>query len=581
MTINPHDKLRVGAGPSRSIKEIVKNNPEGLVAKAYRFAEQAHAKQRRESGEPYFNHPLAAAEILNQWRLDETTVAAGLLHDTIEDTGITTDDVQREFGHDIAFLVDGVTKLGMIKYHGTQGKVENLRKMILALSKDLRVIFIKLADRLHNMKTLAALPHAKQKRIALETDEIYAAIAYRLGMQNLSGELRDLAFPYLYPREYEWLQKTVAEKYEERMEYLKNIKPAVETMLKENDLLPATIDFRAKRYSSLYRKLVEHEMELEKVYDLVAMRIIVDTVAECYAVLGIIHHAWPPLPGRIKDYIAMPKPNGYRSLHTTVIGPEEKIIEFQIRTKEMHEDNEYGIAAHWLYEQSRRGEKTPQKHLSEELKWVEQLKNWQEKYESYAEEPEEFLQAMKIDFFKRRIFAITPRGDVIDLPAEATPVDFAYQIHSEIGDSCVGAKVNNQLVALDYKLKSGDLVEILTQKNKKPSEGWLQFVKTSIARDHIKAVLRDKNKLMKETRLPAKTELKLTAEDRVGLIKDVSSAISRSHMNIVNFETKRQPGNRFHVNRVEIMTTDRQKIEKLILKLKQIKGVKEISYKLI
>jgi len=570
-----------------TVKEIVKNNPAGLIAKAYCFAEKAHVKQKRGSGEPYINHPLATAETLNQWHLDETTIAAGLLHDTVEDTGITIDDVRREFGDDIAFLVDGVTKLGLIKYRDAQGKIENLRKMILALSRDLRVVFIKLADRLHNMKTLAALPPVKQKRIALETDEIYAAIAYRLGMQNLSGELRDLAFPYVHPRESEWLHKTVEEKYEERLRYLEKIKPAVETILKENNLAPVVINFRAKRYSSLYRKLLQRGMEIEKIYDLVAMRIIVNTVSECYAVLGVIHHAWPPLPGRIKDYIAMPKPNGYRSLHTTVIGPEEKIVEFQIRTKEMHEEDENGIAAHWLYQQYKGGEKIPQKHLSEELKWVEQLKNWfsatlaNRGEEKHAENPEEFLQAMKIDFFKRRIFVITPRGDVIDLPADATPVDFAYQIHSDIGDSCVGAKVNNLLVPLDTELRSGDLVEILTQRNKKPSEDWLKFVKTAIARDHIKAALRGGHKFAREARAPSKTELKIVVDNRVGLIKDISSVIARSHMNILNINSQNPAGSRFPSVKIEITTTDRQKTEKVILKLKQVKGVKEISHKLV
>ncbi len=570
-----------------TIKEIIKTYPDGVIAKAYKFAEKAHAKQKRESGELYLTHPLATAETLNQWHLDETTIAAGLLHDTVEDTGITIDDVRREFGPDIAFLVDGVTKLGLIKYRGVESKIENLRKMILALSKDLRVVFIKLADRLHNMKTLAALPPIKQKRIALETDEIYAPLAYRLGMQNLSGELRDLAFPYIHPRESEWLHKTVEEKYEKRLEYLKKIKPAVEAILKENNLTPISIDFRAKRYASLYHKLLERDMEIENVYDLVAMRIIVSNVSECYAALGAIHHAWPPLPGRIKDYIAMPKPNGYRSLHTTVIGPEEKIIEFQIRTKEMHEENENGIAAHWLYEQSRRGEKIPQKHLSEELRWVEQLKNWlsaaitNRSEEKRAEDPEEFLRAMKVDFFKKRIFVITPRGDVIDLPADATPVDFAYQIHSEIGNSCAGAKVNNQLVPLNHKLKSGDLVQIMTQKNKKPSEDWLKFVKTSMAREHIRASLRAKNILGKRSRLPTRTELRIVADDRVGLIKDFSTTIARSHVNISDFNTQNIAGGRFSVSKIECVIVNKQKIEKLIFKLKQIKGVREISYKLI
>src|SRR6266481_5613394 len=467
------------------IKDILKNDPRGLVARAYGFSELAHKDQKRKSGEAYFMHPLAAAEILHAWHLDDTTIAAGLLHDTVEDTGASLDQIRKEFGEDVAFLVDGVTKLGHIKYRGAAMKVENLRKMVLALSKDLRVVFIKLADRLHNMRTLDALPPAKQKRIALETDEIYAPLAYRLGMQNLAGELHDLAFPYLYPEEDRWLKKSVEEQYEKRLAYLEQIKPELERILKAHEVTPRTIDFRAKRYSSLYHKLLSHEMNIEKIHDLVAMRVILDTVPECYAALGAIHQAWPPLPGRIKDYIAMPKPNSYRSLHTTVIGPGEKVIAIQIRTKEMHDANEHGIAAHWLYDQKKTGGETAPKNIARELQWVEQLKNWQETYRGAETNPEEFLQAMKIDFFKDRIFAITPRGDVIDLPKDATPIDFGYHIHSVIGDTAVGAKVNHQIVPLDHKLSSGDLVEIVTQKNKKPSEDWLIFVKTAAAREHI------------------------------------------------------------------------------------------------
>jgi GTP diphosphokinase / guanosine-3',5'-bis(diphosphate) 3'-diphosphatase len=564
------------------IKEIVKNNPAGLIARAFLFSEKAHAAQKRKSGDPYFTHVAATANILSLWHLDDATIAAGLLHDTVEDTEITLEVLKKEFGEEVAFLVDGVTKLGRIKYRGAEGKVENLRKMILALSQDLRVVFIKLADRLHNMRTLNALPPAKQKRIALETDEIYAPLAYRLGMQNLAGELQDLAFPYLFPREYRWLRETTKEQYEERVGYIEKMKPELEMLLKEHGINPVNVDFRAKRYGSLYKKLLRHGMDLGNIYDLVAMRIIVETIPECYAALGIIHEKWPPLPGRIKDYIAMPKPNNYRSLHTTIIGPGEKIVEFQIRTKEMHDENEYGVAAHWLYEQKKRGEETPSaKKITEEVRWVQQLKNWIERYRGEKSNPEEFLDSMKIDFFRDRIFVITPKGDVIDLPAEATPVDFAYHIHSAVGDTCVGAKVNNQLVPLNHKLSSGDLVEIITQKNKKPSESWLAFVTTSLARDHIKAALRVKNTLARGARLPTKAELRIAVEDRVGLIKDISVVIARSHVNILNFEVKNQPGSRFHMNRIGVGTTDKQKIEKLLLKIKNVNGVKEVGYKLI
>jgi len=564
-----------------TVKELAKSQPQSPIGMAYAFAEKAHSRQKRESGEPYFNHVLATAEILQTWRLDEPTIVAGLLHDAVEDAGIPLETIRKEFGEEAVFLVDGVTKLGRIKYRGAKSKLENMRKMVLALSQDLRVVFIKLADRLHNMQTLSALPPQKQKRIALETEEIYAPLAYRLGMQNLAGELYDLAFPYLFPKEERWLEEIALEHYESRKKYLEKIKPLIEETLKKNGIEPVVIDFRAKRRSSLYRKLLRHNLDMEKIYDLVAARIIVETIPECYGALGLIHEKWPPLPGRIKDYIAMPKPNGYRSLHTTVIGPENKIIEFQIRTRAMHDENEYGIAAHWLYEQKRSGEdKISPKKLTAEISWVQQLKNWLEKYRLQDEKPDEFLQAMKIDFFKDRIFVITPRGDVIDLPAGATPVDFAYHIHSEVGNSCVGAKVNGTLVPLNHELRSGDVVEIILQKNKKPTGDWLKFVKTAVARDHIKTALREKGGFAKIAKAPTKAELKIVMEDRVGLIKDISSIIARSHIKIINFHTQNSPGSKFPIDKVEIATADKQKIEKLIVKIKSIKGVREVSYKL-
>ncbi len=472
-----------------TLKEIIKAHPDGVVARAYAFSENAHRGQKRKTGEPYFNHVAATGEILASWNLDETTIAAGLLHDTVEDTTVTREDIVKHFGEDIAFIVDGVTKIGKVKYRGEDNRAENMRKLILALSHDLRVIFVKLADRLHNMRTLAALPAIKQKRIALETDEIYAPLAYRLGMQNISGELQDLAFPYLHAKEYEWLKKTAGARYDERLKYLEKLKPEVEKLLTENNIIPESIDFRAKRYASLYKKLLKHGMDLEKIYDLVAMRVIVASMPTCYAALGIIHEKWPPLPSRIKDYIALPKANGYRSLHTTVIGPGGKIIEFQIRTPEMHETNETGVAAHWLYKQGTSGAEN-----TKDLAWINQLRAWQERAVGDGANADDFLEAMKVEFFRDRIFAITPKGAVVDLPADATPVDFAYHIHSDLGDSTTGARVNGALVALDYKLQSGDMVEILTQKGKHPSESWLAFVKTSAARDHIRASIRAKRR---------------------------------------------------------------------------------------
>ncbi|MGC8775787.1 MAG: bifunctional (p)ppGpp synthetase/guanosine-3',5'-bis(diphosphate) 3'-pyrophosphohydrolase [Minisyncoccia bacterium] len=561
-----------------TIKELIKLNPKGIVAQAYQFALSAHQGQKRKSGEPYFNHCLAVADILLSWNMDEETIAAGLLHDTIEDSKTSLDQLKKIFGENVAFLVEGVSKLGKVKYRGVEQKAENMRKFIFSLSQDLRVIFIKLADRLHNMRTLNFLPKEKQKRIALETDEIYAPIAYRIGMHNLSGELQDLAFPYIYPEEYKWLIKNVGDQYEARTKYLKKISPILKAALIKNNIKVLNLDFRAKRWSSLYKKLLKYDMDIEKIYDLVALRIIVPEVSDCYAALGVVHDLWPPLPGRIKDYIAMPKPNGYRSLHTTVFGPEDKKIEIQIRTEQMHEENEFGIAAHWIYKHQKYGSKINLKNLKSELEWIKKINTWQKEKEDLNIDSDDFLKYLKIDFFKDRIFVLTPKGDVLDLPEGSTPIDFAYHIHSEVGNSCIGAKVNDKIVPLDYKLKSGDVVEILTQKNKKPSEDWLKFVRTSIARDHIKSALKQKSQFKK---LPTKTEIKIVVLDRIGLIKDISSIIARSHFKILSFHTEKTYSQAYQINRIEIDSTNKEKIEKLILKLKTIKDIKEISYKII
>ena len=564
-----------------TVKELAKKEPNGLIGRAFAFSVDAHKAQSRRSGEPYFNHALATAEILRAWHLDDDTVAAGLLHDTVEDTGVPLATIEKQFGADVAFLVDGVTKLGHIKYRGEEHKVENLRKMILALAHDLRVVFIKLADRMHNMQTLGHLPPAKQKRVALETDEIYAPLAYRLGMHDVSGELQDLAFPYLHPQEYAWLVKTSKEQYAERERYLENIKPMVKKLLEEHDIKPIDIEIRAKRYSSLYKKLLRRSMDIGRVYDLVAMRVVVETVPECYAALGVIHEQWTPVPLRIKDYIAMQKPNGYRSLHTTVIGPDDKTIEFQIRTKAMHDENEYGVAAHWLYDRKRRGEAVSGKKLAREIEWVQQLKHWQEHFLGKEETPESFMEAVKVNFFTDRIFAVTPHGDVIDLPQGSTPIDFAYHVHSAIGDGAAGAKVNGTIVPLDRLLKSGDVVEILIHKGKKPSSDWLRFVKTSVARDHIKLALRGKNRFVRVLTSSVHIELKIAVELRIGLIEDISGVIARTHTSIANFHTESSKGARFVAYKIELATIDKQKIAKLILKLKKVKGVREVSYKII
>ncbi len=552
-----------------------------VVDHAYKFAEAAHKGQRRRTGEPYFNHSIATAERLAAWGLDETTIAAGLLHDVVEDTKATPAEIQKEFGDDIAHLVDGITKLGTVKYRGDKTQADNLRKLILAMAEDLRVILIKLADRLHNMQTLAPLPQEKRERVALETMEIYAPLAYRLGMQGLAGELQDLAFPYAYPDEYKWIIDNVKERYEARVEYLRMLKPVVEQALRDNGVEFLAIDFRAKRYASLYKKLLRNDMDLEKIHDLVAFRIIVKDIESCYGTLGVIHNLWPPLPGKIKDYIATPKPNGYRSLHTTVFGPANKIVEFQIRTEEMHREAETGIAASWAYEDSKltkayRRRRAP-KANPKEAAWVEQLRSWQRGFA----DPEEFIDAFKIDFLRDSIFALTPKGEVVDLPIGATPVDFAYHIHSDIGNQCVGAKVNGKIVPLDHKLESSDVVEIITQKSKRPSGSWLDFVVTSNAKAHIRNALKKGGKSRFFNRPEQKIEIKLTVENRPDILSGVSNIISRSHVNIVSLSSAPRERDSYHTIKALCGTDDKDKILKIILKLKTLKGVKEIDYRFV
>lgn len=560
---------------NRKLEDLIKEN--GKIKKAYDLALNLHKGQKRKNGEPYFNHVTATAQTIINWGLDETSVVAALLHDVAEDTDYTIENIRKEFGDEVAFLVDGVTKLGKIKYRGVERQVENLRKMMLALSQDLRVIIIKLADRLHNMKTLSALPPQKQKRIALETSEIYAPLAYRLGMQWISGELEDLAFPYIYPKEYLWLNENVKEKYEEREAYAEKAKPILKKVLENAGIEVLKIDYRAKRYSSLYKKLLREDMNIDKIYDLIALRIVLKNIEDCYAALGIIHNNWPPLPNKIKDYIALPKPNGYRSLHTTVFFVDNKVTEIQIRTQEMHEEAETGIAAHWAYEMSKNTKNYIEGKVSfankRELQWVNQLKNWQNEFSN----PEEFLESLKIDFFKDRIFVITPRGEVIDLPSGSTPVDFAYQIHSDIGNSCTGAKVNGKIVPLNFQLHSGDIIEINTQKNKKPSESWLEFVKTTNAKNQIRSGLKGNEKKLVSTEIKG-SDIKITVEDKIGLLKEITAIFSRNHVNIISINTISNA--RFPILKFRCDLTTADKIERLILKLKTIKEVKEISYQL-
>lgn len=472
------------------IEKLVKNylpQDQEKIREAFLFADNAHKGQKRASGDDYITHPFKTAEKLVSMNMDADSVCAGLLHDVVDDTDVSLDEIREKFGDEIAFMVESVTKLGKIQYRGVERQVENLRKMFLAMGYDVRVIIIKLADRWHNMTTLRYLPEPKQKRIALETLEIYAPIANRFSMGEIKGELEDLSFPYIYPDEYKNLISQVTDDYQKRLDYLEKIQPEVKKMLKDAGIKVVTIQTRAKHYYSLYQKLQRYDFDLNKIYDLVAIRIIVDEMRDCYAVLGAIHNKYQPLPGRIKDYIARPKPNGYQSLHTTVIGDEGRIIEFQIRTVKMHEHADFGIAAHWFYSESKKPKIGAV--VGKNFEWVNQLKEWQKSISN----SEDFLEALKIDFFNDRIFVYSPAGDVIDLPLGAAPLDFAYTIHSQIGNRCIGAKVNGKMASLDYELSNGDVVEILTQKKENPSRQWLNFVKTQKAKGYIKKWFKQQN----------------------------------------------------------------------------------------
>ncbi|HNP74819.1 MAG TPA: RelA/SpoT family protein [bacterium] len=461
-----------------------------LVKLAYDFAATAHQSQTRMSGEPYIVHPLATAQKLAELNLDVPTIIAGLLHDIPEETEITVEQIEKDFGKEIAHLVDGITKLGKIKYRGIERYAENLRKMFVAMSDDIRVIFIKFADRIHNLKTLAALPPVKQQRIATESLEIYAPIADRLGMGQIKGEMEDLAFPYVYPQAYNWLLKIIPREYRTREKYLAQVKKLLEQELKNNHITSETVSIhgRTKHLYSLYKKLLRPDInkDISKIYDLVALRIVLPTIGDCYSTLGIIHKLYKPFPGRIKDYIAQPKPNGYQSLHTTVFADNGQIIEFQIRTTKMHEEAEFGIAAHWHY-------KEYQGNIDKKnTNWIKELVKWQQE----IRDNEQFISSIKLDVFQNRIFVFTPKGDVIDLPEKSTPIDFAYHVHSWVGDKCVGAKINNQMVNLGAELKNGDIVEIITDKNRPgPSEDWLELTKTSMAKTKIKSAINKKKKI--------------------------------------------------------------------------------------
>ncbi len=473
-----------------TVKEYSPKTDLDTVRLAYEFAEEAHEGQKRASGEPYINHSVETATTLAKLRLPENMIVAGLLHDVPEDTERTIEDVRKEFGDDVASMVGGITKLGKIKYRGMERYVENLRKMFVAMASDIRVILIKFADRLHNLSTLDALPPRKRVRIALESLEIYAPIANRLGMGLIQGLLEDYSFKYVYPKEYAWVSGLVKERYRAKERYLKKVGEKIEAELLKNRIKTIDIHGRMKHLYSLYKKLMKYERNLDKIYDLVALRVIVPSVADCYATLGIIHQMWKPLKGRIKDYIAQPKPNGYQSLHTTVFCDDGEIVEVQIRTEQMHEEAEYGIAAHWHYVEE--GKESPEA-VNQQIAWVKDLIKLQQESLKDKGHLIESFEKLKIDVFQKRIFVFTPSGDVIDLPEDATPVDFAYAIHSDIGDRCTAARINNEIAPLDARLYSGDMCEIVVDKNRKgPNPDWLKFAKTHHAKDRIRMYAKKK-----------------------------------------------------------------------------------------
>ncbi len=508
---------------AQEIIALLKNPNEAdrlLIEKAYDFANKAHEGHTRYSGEPYMAHVASVAEHLALIGMGPRTIAAGLLHDTIEDTEVTAEDIKREFGEEILFLVEGVTKLSSVRYYGTDRHNESLRKLFVATSQDIRVLIIKLVDRLHNIQTLSYVPREKQLRIARETLEIYVPVAHRLGIGRIRKELEDLAFPYVYPEEHARVKKLLEQKVSKAEQVLERERKTLQKRLAESGLTKFHTSFRVKGTYSLYQKLKRREWEINNIYDLLAMRVVVESMEECYRTLGIIHEMWRPLPGRVKDYIAFPKPNGYQSLHTTVTTNHGTIMEIQIRTDKMHHEAEYGVASHIIYKDDKTPDATKDSsswfsnlvpslfrpfsrrsgsaagdaslikvtrdkpHKEKIPLWISQIG---EMYTSEKASGQEFVEDMRKDFFSNRIFVFTPIGDVVDLPVGATPIDFAYAIHSEIGDHIAGVKVNKKLVQLDTELQNGDIVEIDTKETAKPSRKWLQIAKTSVAKRKIRS----------------------------------------------------------------------------------------------
>ena len=503
------------------IKEYNPSFDQEKVVKAYNLAAKAHDGQFRKSGEKYIIHPVCVSEILAELQMDTATICAGLLHDVIEDTDVTKDDLIEEFDEDVANIVDGVTKIKNLKYQsGELNQAENIRKMVLAMSKDLRVVIVKLADRLHNLRTLEYMADEKRVRISKETLDIYAPLAHRLGISKIKWELEDLCLRHLEPDAYYDLVEKVNKKRIERESQVQFIKDKLSEKLKENNI-KFHIEGRPKNFYSIYKKMKDQNKSFDSIYDLIAVRIIVDTISDCYGALGVVHSLWKPIPGRVKDYIAMPKPNMYQSLHTTVISKETEIFEIQIRTWDMHKTAEYGIAAHWIYKEKLKNTD----NFDKNLKWLSQLIEWQNE----LSDPKDFIETLKVDFFNDEIFVLTPNGDVIDLPRDATPVDFAYRVHTDVGNSCIGAKVDGKIVPLNHKLSTGSVVEIVRSKNEcGPSRDWLKFVKSTRAKSKIKSWFRN---IDKDDNIQIGKDLLLSELKRLNL--KVESVLNKSNVDIL------------------------------------------------
>nr|WP_296153517.1 bifunctional (p)ppGpp synthetase/guanosine-3',5'-bis(diphosphate) 3'-pyrophosphohydrolase [uncultured Peptoniphilus sp.] len=499
------------------IDKVQSYNPEAdtdIIREAYYFAEKHHEGQKRNSGEDYIIHPFNVACILAEMNMDVSTIIAGLLHDTIEDTSVTYDDVKEKFGEEVADLVDGVTKLKMLSYQTKQEKqAENIRKMVLAMAKDIRVIIVKFADRLHNMRTLEYMTPEKKHDKALETIEIYAPLADRLGMSRVKSELEDLSLRYLDPKNYYKLVDMINKRRSEREELIDDLIRDISNQLKRTGIA-ADITGRPKNFYSIYKKMMKKGKTFEEIYDLQAIRILVDDVKDCYGALGVVHTMYKPIPGRFKDYISMPKPNKYQSLHTTVIDDKGETFEVQIRTWEMHKTAEYGIAAHWKYKEGAKKSTT----FDENLTWLRQLLEWQKD----LKDPNEFIETLKVDFFADEVFVFTPNGDVINLPDNSTPIDFAYRVHTAVGNTCVGAKINGRIVPLSHKLKNGEIVEVITNKNSEPSLDWLSIVASPQARTKIRQYfkVKDRDKNIAKGQVMIEQEIKRIGLKSNELIRD-------------------------------------------------------------